>query len=216
MAINSIFSFFTPKENKFFPLIDEVGKTLVNTGETLMEFIQSKDNESKTALYKKIKSFESASDKLTDTIFVELNKTFITPFDREDIHELCEAMDDILDGINSSSKRVLLYQPKLLPEQTIEMCRIILDCCYAVQVAVGELKTINKKPAVALQQCQKLHDLEQKGDELYENFIRQFFEMEEDTKELIKNKEIMQDLERTTDIAKAVGKIIKTIIVKYA
>lgn len=216
MAINSIFSFLTPKDSKFFPLMGNVGKTLVKTGELLMEFIQCKDQEGKADLYKKIKSLETESDILTDTIFVELNKTFITPFDREDIHELCETMDDILDGINSSSKRVLLYHPKMIPEQTVEMCQIVFECCQAVQIAVNELKTINKKPTVALQQCQRLHDLEQRGDELYENFIKHFFDMEDDTKELIKNKEIMQDLERTTDIAKAVGKIIKTIIVKYA
>ena len=200
MPTNTIFSFLTPKENKFYPLINEVGDVLAATADVLIEFVKCQDKDQKAELYHQIKTYETKSDALTDNIFKELNETFITPFDREDIHELCETMDDMLDAINSSSKRMLLFQPKVIPPEVVEMCYIIQKGTVSVRAAVYELKTVTKKPQVALEQCNILHDLESEGDELYENFIKALFESTDDSIELVKLKEIMQDLERTTDI----------------
>lgn len=197
-------------------MINQIGDMLVKASDVLVEFIHCSDQSKRTELYRCIKSYESECDTLVDNIYNELNNSFITPFDREDIHELCEALDDTLDGINSSSKRVLLFQPKQIPSKMEAMCRVISNACHAASIAVKELKTINKKPDIALQQCTILHDLEQEGDELYEEFVKDIFEYEKDTIELVKNKEIMQELEGTTDFAKIIGKTIKTIIVKYA
>lgn len=216
MAANSIFSFLKPKNNKFFNLINQVGETLVDTSVVLVDFVQCEDKGKMPGLYHQIKEYETKSDRLTDNIFKELNRTFITPFDREDIHELCETMDDMLDAINSASKRVLLFQPKTIPDELIEMCRMIQRGTVSVNTAVHELHHITKNSQVAREQCNLLHDIEAEADELYENFIKVLFESVTDSIELVKVKEIMQDLERTTDIAKSIGKIIKMIIVKYA
>ena len=86
----------------------------------------------------------------------------------------------------------------------------------SIQIAMRELKTISKKPVLALEQCGILHDLEHQADDMYERFVTDLFKEETNSIELIKNKEIMQELEKTTDKAKVVGKILKTIIVKYA
>lgn len=217
MAVNSIFSFLKPKENKFFALINQVGDTIEEASNLMMEFIRCADNQEKSEdLYRQIKTCEKDSDGYTDNIFKELNETFITPFDREDIHELCETMDDFLDAINSSTKRVLIFQPKTIPAEVVRMCEMIRKCAQSVNTAAHELYHVNKKPEVALRQCTVLHDLESDADELYEDFIKGLFEAVTDGIEVFKLKEIMQDLERTTDIAKSIGKIVKTIIVKYA
>lgn len=199
-------------------MINEVADKLVAAAELLVKFSKTEDSEKRREIYRSIKKYESESDALTDRIYSELNNSFITPFDREDIHNLCEALDDTLDGINSSSKRMLLFNPKHSPESMVEMCRIILYSCKAARIAVGELKHCSKHPKVALEQCALLHDYEQTGDELYEEFIKTYFASSntEDVLDLIKNKEIMQELEGTTDFAKVIGKNIKTIIVKYA
>ncbi|MDR3238201.1 MAG: DUF47 family protein [Spirochaetia bacterium] len=214
MAINTILSFLVPKENKFFPLINNIGFVLNNAGKALIEFINA-DKEQMDGLYVKIKSYEKEADGLVDTVFVELNNTFLTPFDREDIQLLCERLDDTLDSINSSSKRVLLFMPNYIPEAAIEICNIISASCEAIYIALKELKTIGKKSDLALGQCDKLHALEHDADDLYEEYMKHLFENEHDSVELLKLKEIMQELERTTDITHSVGKIIKTIIVKY-
>ncbi|MCL1910927.1 MAG: DUF47 family protein [Leptospirales bacterium] len=215
MAINNIFSFLLPKESKFFPLISEVGAIIGKASKLMVEFINS-DRENMEELYAKIKSCEKEADKLTDTIFRELNNTFITPFDREDIQLLCETLDDVIDSINSSSKRVLIFQPKHIPAEFVKMCEIISASCDVIKLSVEELKTVKRNADKMLGYCERLHEFEHDADDLYEEYIRQLFEAEHDGIEILKLKEIIQDLERTTDIAHYVGKIIKTIIVKYA
>jgi len=216
MKSNSIFSFLLPKESKFFPLINHIGELNKNASSTLVKFITCEDKQKMQDLYFEIKGYEREADEVLNVIFDELNITFITPFDREDIHELCERLDDMLDNINSASKRVLLFQPKSIPNSALELCKIIAECGDSIYIALKELKTMNKKPAVALEQTEKLHQFERKADEVYEQYIKHLFEVEQDSIELFKIKEIMQEFERTTDAANAVGKIIKTMIVKYA
>lgn len=217
MASNSLFSFLLPKENKFFPMLNDVGDVLVNASELLVKLIKTEDQTKREELYRLIKSYETQGDVLTDKIFVELNNSFITPFDREDIHSLCDALDDTIDSINSSSKRIILFKPKDIPECMVEICRIIFYSAKSVRIILGVLNTACKSPKVALEQCNLLHDYEQTGDELYEEFIKtNFTNASDDILELVKKKEIMQELEGATDFAKKIGTIIKTIIVKYA
>jgi len=216
MAINSIFSFLTPKETKFFPLLNEMSDKLVEASLLLNKLVQSSDREKSKELYKQIKGVETSGDELINKIFGELNDTFITPFDREDIHNLCERLDDVLDLINSSGKRIIIYNPKHIPEKTIQMSNLIIKGSEAVKIAVNELHSITKKPFYALDQINHLHGVEHEADDVYEHFVMELFENEIDSIELIKIKEIMQELEKATDRLDAVGKIIKTIIVKYS
>ncbi|MFA6778167.1 MAG: DUF47 family protein [Paludibacteraceae bacterium] len=216
MAINSLFSCLKPKENKFFPLIIEVGSCLHTAATLLVEFAQTDDRVKAKEIFQKIKQQEVMCDGLTNNIFEELNDTFITPFDREDIHTLCERLDDVLDYINSSAKRVVLFQPKSIPDKMIDMTKIVLACCESIDIILHELKNIPKKPYRALEYCTKLHDLENEGDDIYEHYVTELFQNEKDAIEIIKLKEIMQYLEKTTDMANVVSKAVKNIIVKYA
>lgn len=216
MKLNSIFSFLVPKENKFFPLLNNLGSLIKSSGEILTHFITSDSKEHMIELYMNIKENERNGDRLVSEIFDELNETFITPFDREDIHLLCERLDDVLDSINSASKRILMFQIKNIPDAAVKMCDLISESCGIICKTLVELKTIKTKSQEALNYCDTLHSLEHDGDELYEDYIRYLFKEEKDSIEIIKLKESMQELESTTDIAYSVGKIIKTIIVKYS
>lgn len=216
MSLNSIFSVFLPKEDKFFPQFRQVSQNIVEAADLFAQMISETDLARQNDLYTKIKALETACDDITQNIFVELNDTFVTPFDREDMHKLCDTVDDVMDLINSSAKRTMLYQPKTMPNKAMHMAEIILEGAKAINIAFKELKTINKKPQVALEQCSKLHTLEHEGDDVYDNFVKDLFENEEDARELIKIKEIMSCMEEATDRANSVGKTLKTIIVKYA
>ena len=160
--------------------------------------------------YKKIKDLEREGDRLTHLIFDELGTTFITPFDREDIHDLASCMDDVIDGINSCAKRISIYNPRPISESGKELSRLIQE------EAMDELETFRKKPTLLREYCSKLHEIENQADDVYEFFITKLFEEEKDCIELIKIKEIMHELEKTTDAAEHVGKILKSLIVKYA
>lgn len=216
MSLNSFFASFLPKEDKFFPMFQKMAGRIVDAANLFSEMISTTDADTQIEQYAAIKAIETECDNITLDIFEELNDTFVAPFDREDMHQLCDDLDDVMDYINSAAKRNILYKPKVMPNKAMHMAEIILEGAKAIEVAFGELKTINKKPAIALEQCTKLHDLEHEGDDVYDNFVKDLFEQEEDARELIKIKEIMQCMEEATDRANRVGKTLKTIIVKYA
>ena len=201
---NSFFRRFTPKEPKFFPLLKQLSEVLCEASVVLTESLQ---HDSPT---------EREGDRLTHLIFHELGTTFITPFDREDIHDLASCMDDVIDGINSCAKRISIYNPRPISENGKELIRLIQEEATYICKAMDELEIFRKKPTLLREYCSRLHEIENQADDVYEFFITRLFEEEKDCIELIKIKEIMHELEKTTDAAEHVGKILKNLIVKYA
>lgn len=213
---NSFFSRFAPKEPKFFPLFKQLSTIVKQASEELLESLKYNSTKERVEYQKKIKNLEREGDVLAHRILDELGTTFITPFDREDIHVLTSSIDDVLDGINSCAKRIAIYNPRAISESGQKLCAIIAQGAELIDKAMGELETFRKNPNTLSEYCKQLHDLENAGDDIYENFMIKLFEEEKDGIELIKIKEIMQELERTTDSAEHVGKVLKSLIVKYA
>jgi predicted phosphate transport protein (TIGR00153 family) len=212
----SFLSSFTPKEPKFFPLLKQMSDVLTDASGLLVECLKSPTYEGAVEIYKQIKEKEHEGDSFSNKIFEALNSTFITPFDREDIDNLADKMDDVIDGINSCGKRIVLYKPKTIPTNTLELAVILSDAAKEIAAAVDELDVLKKNPTHIKQYCDNLNRIEKRGDEVYEQQIRELFNGDIDAIEVIKLKEIAYELERTIDVAERVGKIIKTIIVKYA
>jgi len=213
---NSFFSNFTPKEPKFFPILKEMSDVMLVASDLIIECVQNDDHEKAIEFYKKIKEQEKKGDALSNKVFDELNSTFITPFDREDINHLSNRMDDVTDYINSCAKRIVLYNPKHLPESALELAKLIREGAICIGKAVDELDVLKKNAKKIKEYCAELHDIENRADDVYEHFIIELFENEKNGIEIIKLKEIMYELEKATDATEYVGKIIKTIIVKYA
>ena len=213
---NSFFSRFTPKEPKFFPLLKQLSEILSASSSILVESLRHDSPTERANYYKLIKDKEREGDKLTHLIFDELGTTFITPFDREDIHDLASSIDDVIDGINSSAKRINIYNPRPISDSGKELSLLIQQEAHYISKAMDELETFRKKPTTLRDYCTKLHDIENQADDVYELFITKLFEEEKDSIELIKIKEIMHELEKTTDAAEHVGKILRNLIVKYA
>jgi predicted phosphate transport protein (TIGR00153 family) len=213
---NSFLSKLTPKEPKFFPLLKQMSEVAIKASELMHEFAGNYNHSTAAEYWKKIKAQEKIGDRLSNQIFDELNTTFITPFDREDINALANRLDDVTDRINSCAKRIVIYNPKALPECALELTKLIYESAICINKAVDELDVLKKNTKNIIKYCTELHDIENKADDVYENFIISLFEKEKDGIELMKVKEIMNDLEKATDVAEYVGKIIKTIIVKYA
>lgn len=213
---NSFFSRFTPKEPKFFPLLKQLSEILVASSELLVGSLKHDSPEERAGYYKQIKDMEREGDKLTHLILDELGTTFITPFDREDIHDLASSIDDVIDGINSCAKRITIYNPRPISESGKELSRMIRQEADYIVKAMDELETFRKNPNTLRGYCSKMHDIENQADDIYELFITKLFEEEKDCIELIKVKEIVHELEKTTDAAEHVGKILRSLIVKYA
>jgi len=189
---------------------------LLVASDLIIECVQNNDHEKAIEYYKKIKEQERKGDALSGRIFDELNSTFITPFDREDINHLSNRLDDVTDYINSCAKKIVLYNPKQMPESAAELALLIREGAVCIGKAVDELDVLKKNSKKIKEYCVELHDIENRADDVYEHFLIELFEKESNGIELIKLKEIMYELEKATDAAEYVGKIIKTIIVKYA
>ncbi|MDR1722699.1 MAG: DUF47 family protein [Tannerella sp.] len=213
---NSFFSRFTPKEGKFYPLFKQLSKLTVEASDNLIKTTEAQNHEQHVEFFRTIKNQEREADAISHAVFDELNATFITPFDREDIHQLASYMDDVMDGINSSAKRIALYKPKSLPPAAVGLANLIKDAAMCLDKVTAELESLKDNSGKIKYYCKELHDIENKADDIYENFVIKLFDDEHDGIELIKLKEILYEMEKTTDIAEHVGKIIRTIIVKYA
>ena len=213
---NSFFTRFMPKEPKFYSLLGQMAEVSAEAAVLMIKCVKSTDYEEITEYAKQIKAYEKKGDNTLIRIFDELNTTFITPFDREDIHDLANRLDDVMDHINSSAKKITLYRPKQMPESAEKLTDLVDQASDIVLNAVNELSNIKKNAKNVKRLCNELHDVENSADEVYEEFLSNLFANEKDNIEVIKLKEIMQELEKATDAAEGVGKIIKTIIVKYA
>ncbi|MDR2920293.1 MAG: DUF47 family protein [Tannerella sp.] len=216
MKINTILSIFTPKDTKFFPLLQEAATVLDNAAELLQELFTCQDKSKIKDYCKLIKDEEVKGDKVTGRVFKELNDTFITPFDREDIDALANEMDDAIDAINRSAHKMLLYSPETHPIATVQLAEILKKGTEEIKSAIIELSSLKRKDQKVRQHAKEIKRLEEKADIVYEEGIITLFKEETSTIELIKQKEIIQELEKSANKINNVGKVLKTIIVKYA
>ena len=213
---NSFFAKFMPKEPKFVTLLTEMAVISSEASVIMVECVKNTDAEKNIEYAKKIKAWEKKGDNTLITIFDELNTTFITPFDREDIHDLANCLDDIPDYLNSCAKKIVVYNQKQLPASAETITLLIESATKMIIEAVHGLANIKKNAKNIRQICRELHDMENKADDIYEEFLSDLFANEQDVKEIIKLKSIMRELEKAANAIESVGKIIKTIIIKYA
>lgn len=216
MKTNSLLSFFAPKDIKFLPMLSEASGILVRSSELLKQLFELKNASERPELCKLIKAEELKGDQVTGRILQALNETFITPFDREDIYELTDSIDDSIDAINRAAHKVLLYDPKELPACTVELAQIVQNASLEVQSAVSELTNLKKSDKLFREHCRQIKKQEERADVVYEEGIIALFKHETNTVELIKLKEIIQELEKSANKINNIGKALKAIHVKYA
>lgn len=216
MNIDKILKLFVPKDHAFFPLFEQSADNMVKASALLKDLMASSDPEVHERLNREIKEIEHIGDGITDHIYELLNKSFITPFDREDIHELAAHMDDVLDSINGVSRRVCLYKPKNLIHSYREMADLIYLASREIETAVHCLKDPVKHKDKITAACDRVTDIEHKADEQYFTGASHIFEKEQDTKELLKNNKILEILERCVDEEEDVTDTIKAILIKMA
>ena len=214
---NTFLSNFTSKETKFFPLLNTISDIIVNVSEILKICIE-RENQGLNVKenYESIKLEETKADNITDKVLNELSRTFITPFDREDIHDLVNYLDDVVDEIYSCVKKIYLYNPHKLTKEVDQIADILHKGALLIQESVYKLENLKKEHNKIAAHCKELHELENIGDDLYAEFITRIFKEEKDPVEIIKLKDIVAGLEKATDCADHVGKTIRTIIVKYS
>jgi uncharacterized protein len=215
MAFNSILKIFLPKDKIFFHLFENVVETVIQMAGKLKQVVYEKDFDKRTVIIREIEDLEHVNDDYTHRIFTELGRNFITPFDREDIHYLATALDDICDYIYASAKKINFY--KVNPDDIgfQKMAELILNSCTEVQKAVGELRDMKNLRKIT-DAMVAINSIENQADDIFDTSIEKLFETEPDAKEVIKKREIYQVMEIVTDKCEDAANVIESIVIKYA
>jgi len=216
MNIDKFLKFFVPKDHSFYPLFEEDAENLVKAAELLSIMLSSTDYEEQERIHKEIKEVEHIGDTITDKTYQQLNKSFITPFDREDIHELTGHIDDVVDTINGVSRRICLYRPKNLMPVYKVMGEMIYEAAKEIKICIHCLNDAAANKAEITASCDKVKEIEHKADEYYYFAVSELFEKEKDPAELLKNNKLLEILERCVDEEEDITDVIKAILIKMA
>lgn len=216
MSINSIFQYFVPKDKKiFFPLFERAAANVVEMAILLTEAVNAQEVAHRENIYQQIDKLENVGDDITHQIYLELGKNFITPFDREDIHSLATAIDDVADLIQGSANRMSLYQITEMTEPIRKLSELILQGSIDLQKAVVELKDLKNVRNIA-ESCIRINSIENQADYVFDRAVADLFLYEKDPIRLIKYKEILAALETATDRCEDAANVMESIIVKNA
>lgn len=204
---------FFPKGKEFFDLIDQAAQNVLDAARALENFVAHFPS-SETKL-KDLEDLEHKGDQLTHDTMELLNKTFITPLDREDIHELVSSLDDILDFIYGSAYRMALYKIPYVSEEFKALARIVVRTSEEVSKATLRLKDL-KNSKMILAQCIEINRLENEADEAHRHAVATLFDKEKDPINVIKIKEILDHMEIATDHCEDVANVVESIVIKNA
>jgi len=200
-----------PRETKFFDMFAEMASNLMEGATTFRALLQDYKDVPVTVL--KIKDIEHKGDDMTHAVVIKLNQTFITPFDREDIHALASALDDVLDYINSAADRLLMYKITSTPNAALKLADVIVRQSDELSKAVSLLEKNQQK---VLEHCVEVNRLENEADAVARDAIGHLFQDEKDPIQLIKIKELLEVLETATDKAEDAANVLETVILKSA
>jgi uncharacterized protein Yka (UPF0111/DUF47 family) len=214
-GLNSILQIFLPKDKVFYSLFEEVADSVGKMGSLLKLVVTEPDFDKRTALISQLETQEHINDEFTHRIFTELGRNFITPFDREDIHYLASALDDICDYIYSAAKKINFYKVDPNDAGIQKMADLIEEGSGLIRSAVKELRNMRDMRKIT-DALVKVNSIENQADDIFDMSIDRLFETEPDAKEVIKKREIYQVMEIITDKCEDATNVIESIIIKYA
>ncbi|MBS1790083.1 MAG: DUF47 domain-containing protein [Acidobacteria bacterium] len=200
-----------PKEEKYFDMFNNLASQLNEGAKLLQKLFADFDN--RVTYAEQIKALEHKCDDTTHEIVKKLNQTFITPIDREDIHALASGLDDVMDAIEYTAKRIILYHVPQSTEHARKMTDVLVRLTAKLQDAVGGLGSNSEK---VLTDCIDIHTLESEGDSYHHEAVEKLFAEEKDPITIIKMKEIYEKMERMIDKCEDAANVLEAIVLKNA
>jgi hypothetical protein len=199
-----------PQSKHFFDMLEQQADVVVEGSEALLDMVKNFNNVAQKR--DKVKDIEHRGDELVHTIAEELNKTFVTPIDMEDISKLTSRLDDILDYIEAASHRIWSYEIKAVPTDMIKLTEVIVTSSKEVNHAVKDLRNFKKKNEI-LAHCIEINRLENMADDITHIAVAALFKKHEAV-DIIKLKEIYEYLEEATDKCEDASDVIKDVFMK--
>lgn len=215
MKLDKILQLFVVKEKRFFPLFIQSAENIKKAAELLAQQANEEDPDTRRMLAHRIKECETAGDAITDKIIDELMDAYVTPFDRDDIHQLAEDLDTFLDTIRDASKKISIYQPKF-SHKLADIAGYVLKDAELVVEITGHFETLRDDVKVVDSLCDNIKEIEHTCDDIFESYMSNLFSQEQDAIELVKKKNVAQALEDTSDVAKSLSNTIRSIAVKMS
>jgi predicted phosphate transport protein (TIGR00153 family) len=205
-----------PREGRFFNLFDNHAQGSGDGALALAGVRRQYDNANyRNAGIKLIEDAEHAADRITHETVQLLHTTFVTPFDRDDIHRLISRMDDVLDLIQDTAESLVLYDIQTVTAEATQLAELLLRCAERVQSAVGLLASMADAPAI-LKICQEIDRLESDADKVMRTAISELFRHESDVRQVIKMKAVYESLESATDKCQDVANVIESVVLENA
>ena len=201
-----------PRDEKFFDLFSSVANFSVEAAKLQVELLKAEPMRQR-AIAEAIKRLEHQADQVTHEVVTRLDRVFITPLDREDIHLLASRLDDVMDLIDGTASRVQMYQAGEAPPGAILMADVVLRSTQQLLVAVMGLE--KNKDRVVLDACAQVKRLEEEGDSVYHEWVARLFDGSPDALIVIKWKEIYDTLEKTLDHMEDAGNVLESISIKH-
>ncbi len=202
-----------PRDEKFFDLFSAVAAFTLEAATLLQELLRA-DAARRTAIVDQIKRLEHQADQVTHEVVTRLDRVFITPLDREDIHLLASRLDDVIDLIEGTARRLQIFRAGRAPEGAILLTEVIVRAVTQLQAAVQALE--KNRDGTVLEACRQVKLLEEEGDSLYHAWLGRLFEGSPDALTVIKWKEIYDNLEETLDTIEDAGNVLESISIKHA
>lgn len=204
---------FIPREEKFFGMLEASSDNVLKGADLLLKTLQDYQEVEKFA--ETMKKIEHDGDKITHQTMEKLNKTFVTPIDREDIHSLISRMDDVLDFIDETSSCLWLYKIERPTKELILMTEILVKCVEEIREAISHLRDLKKNDHI-LVHCIEINRLENEGDQIMRKVSAQLFENLVNPTEIIKWKEIYHNIESALDKCEDLANVIEGVVLKNA
>ncbi len=202
---------FLPIDSRFLEIFDLASGNIVQAVELFTRMLQ--EPKELAARVEELKALEHQGDRYTHETLARLNTSFVTPFDREDIHALATKLDDILDAVDATGHRLLLYGVDQVPDRLVQLAELLLASAREVQKAVVALHD-PRRHKEALTCCVEINRLENEADQIHRDALADLFANHGDPVEIIKQKDLFAFLEEATDRCEDVANIIETIIIK--
>jgi predicted phosphate transport protein (TIGR00153 family) len=216
MALGSIFKIFMPKDKVFYSLFEEVSGNLKKMTEVFIEALNQTDRAARDRMLGSLEDLEHKNDEVTHRIFIELGHNFITPLDREDIHTLTTSLDDVADYLWGSAKRIVNYQIEEIDDTMRDFAAVIDKCVAALHGAIHELRDMKHLNAIT-EACVLINKLENDADDIFDKAtVKLFSSPNISAVELVKRKDLYQEMEIVTDKCEDAANVIESIIIKYA
>jgi predicted phosphate transport protein (TIGR00153 family) len=200
-----------PRNEEFFDLFTDVANRNKEAAQHLRDLFEAAPDR-RTPIVEAIKRLEHEADQATHEVVNRLDRTFITPLDREDIHQLASDLDDVMDAMDGTARRAQIFRLGVAPQGVRRLAEVIQRMVAVLAEAVGRLK----KGDDVMRFCVEAKQLEEEGDAIYHEALGQLFEKETNALEVIKWKEIYDNLEGTLDQAEDVANVVESITIKHA